>query len=149
MIVVEAATGVGAGVQLTSHKLKLKFVFQVNEDSQVGEARADARSKDVVAGKIVHPVLVSLLLYRTDIVETTLYSVRVYHQSREASRTFNVCPLHLLGAFAVEFPYGLCIDSDDPEAPVGLCIGLEEETWPVGTYPGPEEAGSTPGVGET
>ena len=114
MTVVEAATGVGAGVQLTSHKLILKTVFQVNEDSHVGEAIADARSKGVVAGKSVQPVVESLRLNWTDNVETTLYSVRVYHQSREAPRTFNVSPLHLLGGGIVEFPVGLSMAPVDP-----------------------------------
>ena len=76
-------------------------------DEQVGDAIAEERSNGVVAGRTVHPVAESLRLNCMDIVETTLYSVRVYHQSREAPSTFNVSPLHLLGGKEVEFPVGL------------------------------------------
>ena len=72
-------------------------MLNVREDVQVGDAIAEARSNGVVAGRIVQPVAESLRLNWTDIVETTLYSVRVYHQSKEAPSTFKVSPLHLLG----------------------------------------------------
>jgi hypothetical protein len=82
----------------------------VSEDVHVGDAIAEERSNGVVAGRTVQPVVESLRLNWMDIVETTLYSVRVYHQSKEAPSTFKVSPLHLLGGWDVEFPVGLYME---------------------------------------
>lgn len=49
--------------------------------------------------------------------------MRLHTQSNEASSTFNVCPLHLLGACDVALPVGLCIDP----VPAGVKAKLDDE----------------------
>src|ERR1700744_205854 len=71
IIVVAAATGAGAGVHSITGILMLYTVFHVQSVMQVGEARAELKSKAVVAGSNVHPVLVLFWLNSTEIVDTT------------------------------------------------------------------------------